>query len=61
MSHLTTLLHSLQAGAAFFCASFAFLLVFWRKVWYCKHNVLLKGEYTQMGWNGCIFFKKGQI
>ena len=20
-----------------------------------------KGGYTQMGWNGCIFFKKGQI
>ena len=44
-----------------FSLNFTVLLVFWPKVWYCKRNVLLKGGYTQMGWNGCIFFKKGQI
>ena len=44
-----------------FSLNFKVLLVFWPKVWYSKRNVLLKGGYTQMGWNGCIFFKKGQI
>ena len=44
-----------------FSLNFTVLLVFWPKVWYCKRNILLKGGYTQMGWNGCIFFKKGQI
>ena len=44
-----------------FSLNFTVLLVFWPKVWYYKRNVLLKGGYTQMGWNGCIFFKKGQI
>ena len=58
-SYHTLGLFASQGGT--FSLNFTVLLVFRPKVWYCKRNVLLKGGYTQMGWNGYIFFKKGQI
>lgn len=34
-------------------------LVFSFQLCYTQHNVFLEGGCTRMGWNGCVFFKKG--
>jgi hypothetical protein len=47
------------SAEADFVAIFRFLLVFSAGIWYAERNVLLEGGCTHMGWNGCVFFKKG--
>jgi hypothetical protein len=47
------------SAEADFMAIFRFLLVFSAGIWYAERNVLLEGGCTHMGWNGCVFFKKG--
>ena len=58
-SYVTTFCGGLQAGRADFAQVSGFDLQFWLCHVIFSAALCMEGGYTRMGWNGCVFFKKG--
>ena len=57
--YVTTFCGGLQAGRADFAQVSGFDLPFWLCHVIFSAALCMEGGYTRMGWNGCVFFKKG--